>query len=141
MAQHRCRGRRSAGAALGRPRAAPRGLAGEAEADARGELARALARGLAGIVDAIPEPTSRIGRAVLSFPRAGRINAARTLAELGGARARFQTEGQLAAEAGVRPLNGAAVRRARVLGRARQDRVAHDPARHAAARKTAALQA
>ena len=40
----------------------------------------------------------------MSFPRAGRINAAQILAELGDVRERFQTEEQLAAEAGVCPV-------------------------------------
>jgi transposase len=40
----------------------------------------------------------------MSFPRAGRICAAQILAELGDVRARFQTDDQLAAEAGVSPV-------------------------------------
>lgn len=116
MAQHRYAGRRSADDLLQRLRAAPAGLAGEAEADAKGEIVRALVRSLATIVEAIAELTSRIehtvaelpdGRIVMSFPRAGRINAAQILAELGSERARFQTESQLAAEAGVCPVTHA----------------------------------
>jgi len=116
MAQHRYCGRRSAEDLLERLRAAPTGLAGDAEADAKGELVRALVRSLASLVAAIAELTSRIehavadlpdGRIVMSFPRAGRINAAQILAELGDVRARFQTEDQLAAEAGVSPVTHA----------------------------------
>ena len=44
MAQHRYCGRRSAEDLLERLRAAPAGLAGDAEADAKGELVRALVR-------------------------------------------------------------------------------------------------
>ena len=44
------------------------------------------------------------GAVVMTFPRAGRINAAQILAELGDDRARFATEAQLAAEAGVAPV-------------------------------------
>ncbi len=44
------------------------------------------------------------GCVVMSFPRAGRVNAAQILAELGDDPTRFQTEDQLAAEAGVAPV-------------------------------------
>jgi transposase len=116
LAQHRYSGRRSAEELLARLRAAPTGLAGEAEADAKGEIVRALVRSIAAIVAAIAELSSRIehavaelpdGRIVMSFPRAGRICAAQILAELGDERARFQTEDQLAAEAGVCPVTHA----------------------------------
>lgn len=116
MAQNRYAGRRSADELLQRLRAAPAGLAGDAEADAKGEIVRALVRSLATLVEAIAELTSRIehavadlpdGQIVMSFPRAGRINAAQILAELGDVRARFQTESQLAAEAGVCPVTHA----------------------------------
>ena len=115
-AQHRYSGRRSAEELLARLRAAPQGLAGEAEADAKGELVRALVRSLEALVAAIRELSSRIeyavenlpdGRIVMSFPRAGRICAAAILAELGDVRERFQTDAQLAAEAGVSPVTHA----------------------------------
>lgn len=141
MAQHRYAGRRTADDLLERLRRAPTGLAGDAEADAprasrdarpcrdgssalrsMGELVRALVRSLTAIVEAIAELTSRIehavvdlpdGQIVMSFPRAGRINAAQILAELGNVRTRFQTgwtaplSNQLAAEAGVCPVTHA----------------------------------
>ena len=44
------------------------------------------------------------GHLLMSFPRAGRTNAAQILAELGDVRERFLTEQQLAAEAGVAPV-------------------------------------
>ncbi|MER8899995.1 transposase [Mesorhizobium sp. M0676] len=47
------------------------------------------------------------GKIVMSFPRAGRICAAQILTELGDVRERFQTEDQLAAEAGVCPVTHA----------------------------------
>jgi transposase len=47
------------------------------------------------------------GKIVMSFPRAGRLNAAQILAELGDVRERFPTEDQLAAEAGVCPVTHA----------------------------------
>lgn len=116
LAQHRYSGRRSAEELLARLRAAPAGLAGDVEADARGEVVRALVRSLEALVTAIRELSSRIehavaalpdGRIVMSFPRTGRICAAQILAELGDVRGRFQTEAQLAAEAGVSPVTHA----------------------------------
>jgi transposase len=44
------------------------------------------------------------GAVVMSFPRAGRINAAQILAELGDDRLRFASPEHLAAEAGVVPV-------------------------------------
>jgi transposase len=67
---------------------------------------------LAGLVAETAKLTRRIeqavaelpdGQIIMSFPRAGRICAAQILAELGDVRERFQTEDQLAAEAGVCP--------------------------------------
>lgn len=116
LAQHRYSGRRSPAELLARLRAAPTGLAQEAETDAKGELVRALAALLDSLVDQIATLSARIehavahlpdGRIVMSFPRAGRICAAQILAELGDVRERFQTEDQLAAEAGVCPVTHA----------------------------------
>jgi transposase len=113
MAQHRYSGRRTAGELLARLRAAPIGLAGDSEADAKGELVQALAAILVAIRAQIAELSSRIehavgeladGQIVMSFPRAGRICAAQILAELGDVRERFQTDSQLAAEAGICPV-------------------------------------
>jgi transposase len=116
LAQHRYPGRRTPAELLARWRAAATGLAGDAEADAKGELVRALAAVLATLVTRIAELTSRIehavadlpdGKIIMSFPRAGRICAAQILAECGDRRERFQTEDQLAAEAGVSPVTHA----------------------------------
>ncbi len=113
LVQHQYCGRRPASELLERLRAAPIGLARTAEANAKGELVRALARVLETVVAELLKLTSRIehevaqlpdGKVVMSFPRAGRINAAQILAELGDVRERFQTEEQLAAEAGVCPV-------------------------------------
>lgn len=113
LAQHRYSGRRSPGALLERLRRAPSGLAGDGETDAKGELARALAGVLASLQAQIAQLSSRIehavaelpdGKIVMSFPRAGRLCAAQILAELGDVRERFQTDQQLAAEAGVCPV-------------------------------------
>ncbi|WP_428395207.1 IS110 family transposase [Lichenicoccus sp.] len=116
MAQHAYCGRRSPAELLARLRAAAVGLASNAQADAKGELARALVAVLERLVAEIARLSSRIehavtdlpdGRIVMSFPRAGRICAAGILAELGDVRERFPTEDQLAAEAGVCPVTHA----------------------------------
>lgn len=116
MARHAYCGRRSPAELPARLRAAPIGLASDAEADAKGELARVLVAVLDRLVPEIAELSSRIehavaelpdGRIVMSFPRAGRICAAQILAEPGDVRERFPTEHQLAAEAGVCPVTHA----------------------------------
>ena len=116
LAQHAYCGRRSPAEVLDRLRAAPSGLARDAEADAKGELACALVVVLERLAAEIAKLSSRIehavagmpdGRIVMSFPRAGRICAAQILAELGDVRERFPTEDQLAAEAGVCPVTHA----------------------------------
>jgi transposase len=119
LAQHAYCGRRSPAELLARLRAAPAGRAADAEADAKGELVRALAATLERLVAEIARLSARIehavaelpdGRIVMSFPRAGRICAAQILAELGDCRERFLTEDQLAAEAGVCPVTHASGR-------------------------------
>ena len=116
LAQHSYCGRRSPGELLARLRATPAGHAGETEAEIKGELARSLAAVLSTLVAEIAKLTARLehavealpdGRIVMSFPRAGRVCAAQILAELGDIRERFQTEQQLAAEAGVCPVTHA----------------------------------
>jgi transposase len=116
LVQYAYSGRRSAAELLARLRAAPAGLASDAETQTKGEIVRALVGVLERLVDAIATLSSRIeqavaqlpdGRIVMSFPRAGRINAAQILAELGDVRERFPTEDQLAAEAGVCPVTHA----------------------------------
>ena len=113
LAQHRYCGRRPASELLERIRAAPSGFAHGAEANAKGELVRIMARILAQLVAELAKLTWRIqhdveqladGRILMSFPRAGRVNAAQILSELGDVRERFQSEEQLAAEAGVCPV-------------------------------------
>jgi transposase len=113
LAQHRYSGRRTAKDVLCRLRAAAPGFAQDAEAEAKGEIVRALAATLESLVAQIAKLTSRIehdvanlpeGRIVMSFPRAGRVCAAQIVAELGDVRARFHSEEHLAAEAGVAPV-------------------------------------
>jgi len=113
LAQNQYCGRRSVADVLGRLRAAPATMAAEAEADAKGELVRAIAAALESLVTQIARLSSRIehavaelpeGRIVMSFPRAGKICAAQITAELGDVRDRFQSQEHLAAEAGVAPV-------------------------------------
>ena len=112
-AQHAYCGRRSADDLLARLNAAAPAVCAELQMEAKGELARCLARTLKSLVEQIRLVSSRIehhvasledGKIVMSFPRAGRICAAQLLAELGSVRERFATDAQLAAEAGVAPV-------------------------------------
>jgi len=113
LAQHHYCGRRTPLELLERLHAAPQPPANELEADAKGELACALARVLERLVEQITQLSARIehsvaavpdGRIVMSLPRAGRVCAAQILAELGDVRERFASDDQLAAEAGVAPV-------------------------------------
>lgn len=112
-AQHAYCGRRSVDELLRRLQEAPGAACAELEMEAKGELARCLARTLARLIEQIRLLSSRIehhvaalddGRILMSFPRAGRICAAQILAELGSVRERFANPDQLAAEAGVAPV-------------------------------------
>ena len=113
LGQHHDSGRRTPAQLLARLRAAPAGLAGDAETEAKGEMVRALAAALDSLVAQIAKLTGRIrhavttlpdGQIVMSFPRAGQICAAQILAELGDVRERYLTADQLAAEAGLCPV-------------------------------------
>lgn len=110
LAAHASCGRRTPYELLARLRAAPEGHDGSLEAEAKGELDRALAALLQGLVAEVVKLTSRIahevaqrpeGRIVMFFPRAGQICAAQITAELGSVRDRFPSEAQLAGAAGV----------------------------------------
>jgi transposase len=125
-AQHAYSGRRSAAELLQRLRQAPSVSVGELEMDAKGELACALARTLAKLVEQIRLLSSRIehhvaqcvdGPILMSFPRAGRICAAQILAELGSVRERFDSDEHLAAEAGVAPVTYASGKHKAVVWR------------------------
>lgn len=116
LERHHYSGRRSAKELLGRLRAAPEGRAGDAEAEAKGALVRSLVAVLGRLGQELRLLSSAIerhvaslplGQVVMSFPRAGRINAAQILAELGDDPLRFASPDQLAAEAGVAPVTRA----------------------------------
>jgi transposase len=113
LARHAYCGRRTPDELLARLHAAAVGCAGEQEAAAKGDAVLALVRVLDPLVVQLAELTAAVehavaahgdGAVVMSFPRAGRVNAAQILAELGDDRARFPREAQLAAEAGVAPV-------------------------------------
>lgn len=113
LAQEQYSGRKPAAELLARLRAAAAPVCSDVEAEAKGELVKALARILETLVAELAKLTSRIGhevqqlpdgKLVMSFPRTGKLNAAQILAELGDVRERFQTEEQLAAEAGICPV-------------------------------------
>ena len=112
-AQYAYSGRRSAQDLLARLHDAPAAVCAELQMEAKGELARCLARTLRSVVEQIRLLSSRIehhvaslddGKILMSFPRAGRICAAQILSELGSVRERFASDSQLAAEAGVAPV-------------------------------------
>jgi transposase len=112
-AQHAYCGRRSVEDLLARLHQAPTAACAELQMEAKGELARSLARTLKSLVEQIRLLSSRIehhvasledGKIIMSFPRAGRICAAQLLAELGSVRERFVSDEHLAAEAGVAPV-------------------------------------
>jgi transposase len=113
MARHAYCGRRSARELLDRLRAAPRSVAGELEAEAKGECVRALAAVLRPLVAQIAVLTAAVEHAVEAHAdaqvvtplfRSGRVCAAQLLAELGDDRGRFVSADHLAAEGGVAPV-------------------------------------
>ena len=109
-------GRRTAAELLERLRAAPVGRVGALEAEAREHLVADQVALLTTLTERLRRLEARIdaalqtlelGAVMASFPRAGRINAAQIVAELGEDPGRFGTEARLAAEAGVAPVTRA----------------------------------
>jgi transposase len=116
LARHGYSGRRHPAELIERLRSAPKGLAGPLEQQAKGEAVLDLVSVLSILVVRLRRLTSAVehavgqlptGRLVMSFPRAGKVNAAQIVAELGDDPQRFTTERQLAAEAGVAPVTHA----------------------------------
>lgn len=106
-------GRKPVALLLARLEAAPRGLAGPAESEARSECVKALVAALKALLPKISELEGAIavaldehadGAIFKSFPRAGEVNAAQLLAEIGDVRERFQSDDVLAMEGGVVPV-------------------------------------
>lgn len=113
MARRAYSGRRSAAELLERLRGAPVSVAGELEAEAKGECVRALVAVLRPLVAQIATLTAAAEHAVDAHAdalvvtplfRSGRVCAAQLLAELGDDRARFVSADHLAAEGGVAPV-------------------------------------
>jgi transposase len=113
LARHGYSGRRSATELVERLRGAPRAVAGDAEAEAKGECVRALVAVLRPLVAQIATLTAAVEHAVEAHPdgnivtslfRSGRVCAAQLLAELGDDRGRFISAEHLAAESGVVPV-------------------------------------
>jgi transposase len=126
LATHSYCGRRKPADLLQRLRAAPTGLAGELEEDARRSQVLALVAVLETLVAQIAKLTAAIehdvaelaiGHVVMSFPRAGRVNAAQIVAEMGDDPARFTSAEHLTAEAGVAPVTRASGKHTAVVCR------------------------
>jgi transposase len=113
IARHAYSGRRSAAELVERLRAAPKAVAGDLEAEAKGECVRALVAVLRPLGAQIATLTTTVEHAVEAHPdaqivtplfRTGRVCAAQLLAELGDDRGRFASADQLAGEGGVAPV-------------------------------------
>lgn len=113
LAAHGYSGHTSAATLLKRLRAAASAQVGAAEAQAKGELVKALTSVLSTLVTQLTDLRKRIeeqvatipdGQLIMSFPHTGRLNAAQILSGLGSVRERFQSEARLAAEAGACPV-------------------------------------
>jgi transposase len=116
LGQHAYCGRRPVPELLARLRTAPASQVGEAEAEASGDIVRALVAVLIPLVGQLQQLGAAVeatvglhpdGPIVQSLPRSGAVNAAQILAELGDDRARFPTDAQLAAEGGLAPVTHA----------------------------------
>jgi len=116
LGQHAYCGRRPVAELLARLRRAPASQVGDAEAEASGDVVRALVAVLSPLVAQIQQLSAAIAAALAqhpdgpllqSLPRSGAVNAAQILAELGDDRARFPTDAQLAAEGGLAPVTHA----------------------------------
>lgn len=109
-------GRRSPEELLQRLRAAPTVPCGDMELETKAQLVRSLVAVLEPLVLQIHRLSSAVEHAIASnddvawlrtFPRVGLINAAQIFAELTDDPARFVSDDQLAAEAGVAPVTRA----------------------------------
>lgn len=126
LARHAYCGRRAPEELLERLRAAPTGLVEAAEQEAQGLIVLAFVAALRPVVHQIKLLTAAIehdvaqlpsGQILMSFPRAGRLNAAQILSELGDDLSRFADEDHLAAEAGVVPVTYASGKHHHVASR------------------------
>jgi transposase len=115
LARQRYCGRRTPAQLLGRLRGAPIATLGELEADARRSAVIGLVAALRPIVEQIGQLTSQIAGAMRAHPDGAIflaffrdpksvVTAAGLLAEIGDNRARYPTNGSLAADAGQAPV-------------------------------------
>lgn len=126
LASHRYSGRRTPEELLERLRAAPTPLVAECETEASHAIVLALVSTLEVLTRDLGTLTrdlehasanTAIGQLVMSFPRAGRTNAALIAAEIGDDPNRYQTRDHLASEAGVAPVTRASGRSHAVVAR------------------------
>jgi transposase len=113
LTKHGYCGRRSPGELLARLRAAPAGLTGTVEAEARRETVLAMVKVLRALVAAIKDLDRSVvahlgehpdGEIFTSLPRSGRINAAQVLAEWGDCRQAYADAEAVACLAGATPV-------------------------------------
>lgn len=106
-------GRKPVDELLAKLEAAPAGRVDAVESEARGECVKALVRTLGVLLPQISELEGAIsvaldehpdGSLIKSFPRAGEVNAAQLLGEIGDVRERFPSDNVLAMEAGIVPV-------------------------------------
>lgn len=106
-------GRKPTAELLAKLQSAPQGRVGATESEARGECVKALVGALTVLLPQIAQLEGAIAAALAehpdgalfqSFPRAGEVNAAQLLAEIGDVRERFPSDDVLAMEAGVVPV-------------------------------------
>jgi transposase len=113
LTKHGYCGRRSPGELLARLRAAPAGLTGTVEAEARRDTVLAMVKVLRALVAAIKDLDRSVvahlgehpdGEIFTSLPRSGRINAAQVLAEWGDCRQAYADAEAVACLAGATPV-------------------------------------
>jgi transposase len=113
LTKHGYCGRRSPGELLARLRAAPAGLTGTVEAEARRDTVLAMVKVLRALVAAIKDLDRSVvahlgehpdGEIFRSLPRSGRINAAQVLAEWGDCRQAYADAEAVACLAGATPV-------------------------------------
>ena len=126
LARHRYSGRRTPEELLERLRAAPAPVIGEHETEATRAIVLALVHALEVLTSELGTLTrdlehasadTAIGQLLMSFPRAGSLNAALIAAELGDDLGRYQSRDHLASEAGVAPVTRASGRSHAVVAR------------------------
>jgi transposase len=113
LTKHGYCGRRTPGELLARLRAAPAGLTGTVEVEARRDAVLALVRVLRALLAAIKDLDRAVvahlgehpdGQIFTSLPRSGRINAAQVLAEWGDCRPAYADAEAVACLAGATPV-------------------------------------